>query len=335
MVFRKDRDEESMKNSDLKLISIAMCTYNGAKFIEEQLSSILNQTYKNIEIIITDDGSSDKTIEIIKKYQQNDKRIRLYQNEKNLGFVKNFEKAISLCLGEYIALADQDDIWKLNKLEMFSMEIKDNLLIYSDTDLIDKNSVTINKQLIRPRSNLVSGRCNKAFVFYNCASGNTMMFKKELLNKILPIPEKISYHDIWIVFIASSIGNITYTEESYTYYRRYSEQVTATIKNNYTSFKDKLQKKKQKKIQSIENRLKDIQEFRKIEYLDDEMKIFLNLIEEHFINYNNGYFNIKLYRYLLKHKNEIFEIKKEQKRVRYARNISSKLKLHQISFFSI
>jgi glycosyltransferase involved in cell wall biosynthesis len=108
------------------MISIAMCTYNGERFIKEQLDSILNQTYKNFELIITDDDSSDKTITIIKEYIKQDKRIKLYQNNSNLGFIKNFEKAISLCSGDYIVLADQDDIWKVNKLEIFLEQIKDN-----------------------------------------------------------------------------------------------------------------------------------------------------------------------------------------------------------------
>ena len=94
-----------------ELISIAMTSYNGEKYIREQLDSILTQTYGNFELIICDDRSKDSTVEIIKDYCIKDSRIKLYVNEKNLGFKKNFEKAISLCKGEYIALSDQDDIY--------------------------------------------------------------------------------------------------------------------------------------------------------------------------------------------------------------------------------
>ena len=93
------------------MISIAMATYNGEKFLRYMLDSILSQTYQDIELIICDDNSSDSTCLILKEYEKNNSRIKLYFNESNLGFIKNFEKAISLCSGDYIALSDQDDIW--------------------------------------------------------------------------------------------------------------------------------------------------------------------------------------------------------------------------------
>ena len=128
------------------LISIAMCSYNGERFIKEQIDSIIAQTYKNFELIIVDDGSKDNTINIIKEYQLKDHRIKLFQNDNNLGFVKNFEKAISLCSGDFIALADQDDVWKKNKLEVFLKNINGNMLIYSDAILIDQHSKETGKQ---------------------------------------------------------------------------------------------------------------------------------------------------------------------------------------------
>ena len=99
-----------IKMINYPLISIAIATYNGEKYLEEQLDSIYAQTYKNIEVIVTDDCSSDKTVEILKKYYKSH-GLKYVINETNLGFVKNFEKAISLCRGDYIALSDQDDIW--------------------------------------------------------------------------------------------------------------------------------------------------------------------------------------------------------------------------------
>src|ERR1700744_3577317 len=93
------------------LISVALCTYNGEKYIKEQLDSIINQTYTCIEVIIVDDGSTDSTYDIISDYALRDNRIKCFKNETNLGFNKNFEKAVSLTSGEYIAISDQDDIW--------------------------------------------------------------------------------------------------------------------------------------------------------------------------------------------------------------------------------
>ena len=101
-------------------LSVAMCTYNGAEFIEEQLISILNQTVKIDEIIICDDCSTDDTLEILQKIiEQNNSVITIFRNEVNLRSNKNFEKALSLCTGDYIFFSDQDDIWKKNKVQKF------------------------------------------------------------------------------------------------------------------------------------------------------------------------------------------------------------------------
>lgn len=317
------------------LVSIAMCSYNGEIFIKEQLNSILDQTYKNIELIIVDDCSKDETIKIIEEYLKKDNRIKLYKNEINLGFVKNFEKAISLCTGDYIALADQDDIWKKNKLEVFVSEIKDNMLIYSDAILIDKESKETGKQLIRPEGNLVSGKCNKAFIYYNCVSGNTLMFKKELVKHILPIPEKITFHDIWIAFIASTIGEITFTKESYTYYRRYSEQVTRNVQKNYKSITDRLNKKENSYLLHAQNVLNYCTTFKSVDNLDKEIIEILNIIIEHYSNYKKGFFNFEIYKCLKKYKNELFAIKRVETRSRYLKRYSSKNNLLKLFLYSI
>jgi len=320
-------------NSKQTLVSIAMCTYNGERFIGEQLDSILTQSHKNIELIITDDGSTDKTIEIIEKYQKADKRIKLYKNKKNLGFIKNFEKAISLTNGEYIALADQDDIWKKEKLETFLYEIKDNLLIYSDAELIDKNSKKLNKTLLE-NNHLITNNNNQAFIFCNCVSGNTLMFPKKLKEYILPIPKGITFHDIWIAFIATTKGSITYTNTPMTYYRRYSEQITHNKKMNYTSFFDKLEKKekniiKQNDVAFIQNSV-----FLQLPYLDEECKELLTLLNNHSSSFKSGYFDIKLYLYLYRNRDKVFEIQPKRKRKRYARNKAMKLALHKLLLFS-
>lgn len=321
-----------MKNS---LVSIAMCTYNGSKFIKEQLDSILEQSYNNFELIIVDDMSKDDTVDIINKYMQKDTRIKFFQNQKNLGFLKNFEKAISFCSGEYIALADQDDIWKKNKLEVFLQEIKDNILIYSDAILIDENSKKLNKEFIRPESNLVKGKCNKSFIFNNCVSGNTLMFKKELMSYILPIPKKIRFHDIWIAFVASTIGTITYTEKSYTYYRRYDGQITKHIEISYSSIVDKLKKKEKQYKEHAKIIVDYCLEFRTIENLDEEIKNILDTIIEHNLNYEIGYFNIKMFKCLKKYKDELFSIKNIAKRNRNIRRHSVKNKLHKLLMYSL
>ena len=113
-----------------------MTTYNGQSFLEKQLNSILSQTIKVDEIIVCDDGSTDATHKILSKYESTGV-LKFQVNDSNLGFVRNFEKALSLCTGEYIFLSDQDDIWYPNKVEVLIKSLNGNLLIHSDCDLID------------------------------------------------------------------------------------------------------------------------------------------------------------------------------------------------------
>ncbi|WP_418179806.1 glycosyltransferase family 2 protein [Aliarcobacter lanthieri] len=313
------------------LVSIAMCSYNGERFIKEQIDSILAQTYSNIELIIVDDDSKDSTVDILNDYAKKDCRIKFFQNNKNIGFVKNFEKAISLCSGDYIALADQDDIWKKNKIEIFIKNIGDNLLIYSDAILIDKESKEIGKLLIQPK-NLIKGSCNKAFIFDNCVSGNTLMFKKKLIKDILPVPDNILFHDVWIAFVASTIGTITYTNEPYIYYRRYSEQVT-NFEKSYSSIFDRFKKKEESFFITAQNLVNYCTAFKIVNNIDIDTMIILDEIIEHYSNYKNGYFNFKLYKCLKKFKNEIFAIKNESKRNRFLLKYSIKNKLQKLLIY--
>jgi glycosyltransferase involved in cell wall biosynthesis len=319
-----------------KLISIAMCTYNGEKFIQEQIESILNQSYKNIELIITDDCSNDTTVEVIKQYIQNDNRIKLYQNEKNLGFIKNFEKAISFCNGDYIALSDQDDIWKLNKIEKFVNEIKKNVLIYSNALLINQESQEIRKELFSDTNKLCKGKVNNSFLLDNVVSGNTMMFKKELVKYILPIPSQINYHDFWIGFVASTYGTITYTDESMTYYRRHSEQVTNRTKKKHDNYLQKLKYKKETMIQQYKRKADILEAFKSLEILKNTKTIeIIDSLIWHFKNHHNIYFNTNLYKLLNENAEEVFTSTSPNKRKKQILRYSCGLKLHTLTLFRI
>jgi len=318
------------------LVSIAMSSYNGERFIKEQIDSILDQSYSNLELVITDDGSSDKTIEIIKNYQKNDTRIKLYQNEVNLGFVQNFGKAISLCKGDYIALADQDDIWKKDKLKTFIEKIGNNVLIYSDADLVDEHAVSMEKELIRPTNLLVSGSNNRAFLLANCVSGNTLMFKKELMQYILPIPEGASFHDRWIVFVASTYGSITFTDEPMTYYRRYSEQITKKRVKDYESFFDRFKKKKALKLQHAKVAVNDLNTFLSLKILkNEETKEIIRMLIKHYEKYAHIYYNIPLHTMLKKYKDDIFAIRQRNKRDKRVTRTAMGLKLHTRTLFAL
>lgn len=318
------------------LISIAMCTYNGERFIKEQIDSILAQTYTNFELLIFDDGSSDNTVEIIRSYQNKHPNIYFQQNEQNLGFLKNFEQAISSAKGDYIALTDQDDIWKKEKLETFVNNISDHALIYSDAIIIDENSKEKGTQLIRPKNNLCDGACNKAFLLNNFISGNTMMFKRELVEHIVPIPPKMSYHDIWIGFVASTYGTITYTEEPLTYYRKYSGQVTDKAKPKPKNILEKLQQKRELQIEVAQIRKDDLEAFNSLSILpNDSTKEIITALIKHYTDYHKIFFNYALYKLLKKYTQEVFASNRESKRPRRAFRTAVGLKLRVLSLFWI
>lgn len=206
-----------------KLVSIALCTYNGEKYLVEQLDSIVNQTYPYIELVIVDDGSTDRTLAIIENYI-NRFPIRLFKNERNLGYVKNFEKACSLCRGEYIALCDQDDIWQPEKIAAL-VEIADkHILVYADSQLIDEQGKSL-LQTVKGLKNFVEGNNSLPFLFHNCVSGHAILFKKELLTYALPFPASI-YHDQWLAYVASTIGTISYSSAPLVKYRQHPQSMT-------------------------------------------------------------------------------------------------------------
>lgn len=204
-------------------ISVVMATYNGGKYLSQQLDSILNQTVPVDEIIIIDDVSKDNTINIINQYNQKFKIINFVQNEKNIGVVKTFEKAISLSHGEYILFADQDDVWFNNKVETLISAIGDNWLIYSDTVVTDENLNVIYQSGF---AYYESGREFITLFDYligNNVTGCTMMIKKDLLNHALPLPDlKIMYHDQYLAIVARKFNKLVKFKLPLVYYRQHA-----------------------------------------------------------------------------------------------------------------
>lgn len=212
-----------MVNVSNQLVSIALCTYNGERFLKQQLDTLVNQSYKNLEIVIVDDVSSDHTIAIIEEYTAQDPRVKLYKNEHNLGYVKNFEKAISLCTGDFIALSDQDDVWDLKKIEILVNEIGSNMLIYHNSQLIDESGKVLG--LMSDVLDMYHGNSPMPFVFYNCLSGHACMFKKALQPHLVNFDPNY-YHDWFIAFAAASFGPIKYLDTPLVSYRQHSQAIT-------------------------------------------------------------------------------------------------------------
>lgn len=204
------------------IVSVVLCTYNGEKHIRQQLDSLLSQTYSPIEIIIQDDNSTDTTLEILAEYQKEYKSISVYRNEENIGFNQNFEKALMLAKGEYIAICDQDDIWLENKIERLVNHIKDHWLIFSNSELIDETGKSLNKLLVGSLD--LKEADFTAILLRNFVSGHTTLFKREFIAFILPFP-KTGYYDWWMGFVALYHHKLIYLDEVLTRYRIHSHSV--------------------------------------------------------------------------------------------------------------
>jgi len=219
-------------------ISVALCTYNGKSFLREQLESILTQTICVDEIIICDDGSIDGTLEVLYSYANlYPNLVHIFVNNKSLGTIKNFEKAISLTKGDLIFLADQDDVWCSNKVEKTERYFQSNQkchLVFTNGDLIDEKGEKINDTLWGKwdfdfeRRNLWK---NNKFAFKDLIVGNnkitgaTVCFSKNLKNKIFPFELPLGYwHDNLLGTHAAAIDGLFFIEESLIKYRIHSNQ---------------------------------------------------------------------------------------------------------------
>lgn len=221
------------------MISIAMTTYNGEKYIKKQIDSILTQTIKDFELIICDDCSSDNTRNILTEYANKDFRIKLFFNQKNLGFKKNFEEAISHTTGDFIALSDQDDIWASNHLEVLQNLIGNADIACGNALLIDENDNSLNLTL--SQADVLQYIESSQKLLYrilgstNCFQGASMLIRKSFFEKALPIPENVHYHDAWFAACACCSNGINYTFDQITYYRQHSSQITADTHQNKTT----------------------------------------------------------------------------------------------------
>lgn len=220
-------------------ISVAMCTYNGAEYVEEQLASILKQSLLPSEIVISDDGSSDGTVDIIESFwsqknetfpQASEVTLTLIKNSLSLGVTKNFEQALLACRNPILALSDQDDIWQPGKLEklvsLFEQDPK-LLLVFTDSRLVNAVGkplgVTSFQALVvseSERSAVSSGNSQAVFLRRNLATGATVLLRRDLLDLAAPFPEEW-VHDEWLALVASFAGHVHMSEECFIDYRQH------------------------------------------------------------------------------------------------------------------
>ncbi|WP_206430309.1 glycosyltransferase family 2 protein [Flavobacterium ustbae] len=210
-------------------VSVCMASYNGEKYIKSQISSILDQLGNNDELIISDDGSSDQTINIIESF--NDERIILLNHKQNKDSRKNiyahylvssnFENALKSSSGDFIFLADQDDIWVENKLDIMLPYLKQYSTVMSDCSIFDEKNVMISDSFFNNNINLPRG------LFLNISKplyhGCCMAFNKAVLDLALPFPKKMILHDNWIGILSERFGTVKFIDDKLVKYRRHYE----------------------------------------------------------------------------------------------------------------
>jgi glycosyltransferase involved in cell wall biosynthesis len=221
-------------NNNMLKVSIVLCSYNGEKYISDQVESILNQTYSNFELIISDDCSSDTTVSILRRYEKLDSRVKVIENSMNVGLAKNFERGLMMATGEYIAMSDQDDYWLPTKIESQTSYLEQHEgvgLIFHDSlivehDLKESSGSFLEKIGIR-RVLLNYIRNNwsiniKFLLNENCVQGATMFFRSDLKKYLIPIPENVPFVDVWVSLVTVAVSRITYVDEMLIKYRQHN-----------------------------------------------------------------------------------------------------------------
>ena len=280
----------------MEKVDILLATYNGEKYLREQIDSILNQTHTEFRLLISDDGSTDGTRDVLNEYKQKDKRIEVFFQENNLGVVKNFEFLLEKVEAKYYMFSDQDDIWKETKIEKSLNKIEEGFdLVYSDLEVVDENlNVTYSSYWkLKGIYNKIKKYNNfESLYLNNFITGCTMISKKELINSFMPLPNtsKFVLHDYWISLIISQNGKIAYIEEPLIKYRQH--------KNNKVGSKKKT------------DELKSIDEIR---------SLFIQVKKEHFSVFieNENKFKSEEIRKLNKKALEYYEMLETKKNINF------------------
>lgn len=229
------------------MISVAMTTYNGERYIKDQLDSILNQSLAVDEIIICDDGSRDETVKIIKEYEDKyPEVIHLYENESNLGYRLNFKKAMSLCSGDYIFLCDQDDVWKHKKVEQMlakMQEMPQIQVLATSFTYIDQKGERKPVMPERGKSNnnlylkeVPKGACVKVtfeeYYNHNFFQGCALLLRRDLKNQVVKHFSTQVAHDYLINFTAAMQDAMYFWNVSLFYYRLHEKNTIGVQKTN-------------------------------------------------------------------------------------------------------
>lgn len=204
-------------------VSVALATYNGAKFLQPQLDSLSAQDYPELEIVAVDDASTDDSWPLLETHARRDRRFRVTRNESNLGMARNLEHVLSLCTGDLLACADHDDVWSTTHVSELVAALEEHTLVYCDSRLVDAEGRELGR--LSDTRTMIQGSRPLAFVFFNCVSAHAMLFRRELLEVARPFPTH-AYHDWWLAYCASVVGSIGYLDRCLVDYRHHDAMTT-------------------------------------------------------------------------------------------------------------
>lgn len=280
-------------------VSVVVCTYNGEAYLQQQLESIQAQTWKNLEIIICDDSSTDNTVTIARRLAGTDDRIRVHVNESNLGYNENFSHAFELATGNYIAISDQDDIWKPEKIAgMMKLFIHENtLLVHAQSVRFSGTPPTADEYTARI---LLEGSDPKKILFFNTIAGHNIIFRKTLLAHLLPFPKDVFY-DWWLVINASVFGYVGATSKVFTFHREHESNVTLGKKDEG-----------KQTLKKARERIRTLEEVINRNILQPEDQKFAKALLSELKTLENKDFSMNLFRFLFRHAATLFFFKKKK-----------------------
>lgn len=293
----------------MEKINILMATYNGRKYLREQIDSILNQSFTDFRLLISDDASTDSTLKILEEYEKKDKRVEIYSHAKNIGVVANFEFLLSKVRSEYFMFADQDDVWEKDKIEksLKKLEETGSDLVFSDLEVVDEKLNQIAPSFWKQKGfyeKIKKYNSFEALYLNNYINGCTILCKSLWINKVLPFPKKSKYviHDYWLALMVAQEGRITYIEKPTMKYRQHGKnQVGSKRKSDTLNSLDEIRNLFiQVKIEHFNVFIKNEKKFKSegIRKLNvQSLKYYESLKEKKNFNFKNWGLFFKLYKY--------------------------------------
>ncbi len=282
------------------MISVALCTYNGEKYLPEQLESIVGQSVSVHELVVCDDGSSDTTLEILQQFSADSPfPVRIFQNTTNLGSTKNFEKCLSLCQGEVILLCDQDDRWRSDRVEKqvgYLRRHPDVDAVFCNAQIIDGSSQPTSSTIWQEvefnessQRRWIAGKAHEILFGGFVVTGATLALRRSSLERLMPFPVHIPklIHDAWIALALSLEGKIHFIDEPLVFYRMHADQqVGFGSQMEPVRLKDRLSRDRAEKLAPIREKADNAHRIylllRELPYIPREKLVKLYLRHKHF-----------------------------------------------------